>query len=158
MQLLIPRQAAITLSLGGVQAMQVLIPRQASLVPQPGRRAGSAGTHSQAGSISPPSQKECRHSLPGRQHQSPRWEGVQALFPRKAASVPLARSAGSAGAHSQAGSANPQSRRSASNAGAHSQTGSISPPSQEGFQAVQVLIPRQAALTLSPGGVQAMLY
>ena len=37
--------------------------------------------------------------------------------------------------------------------GAHSQAGSISPTSKEGVQAV---IPRQAALTLSPGGVQAV--
>ena len=92
---------------------------------------------------------------------------MQALFPRQAVLIPqLGRSAGSAGALSQTGSANPQPRRSAGtlsqagsisfpqpgrnagSAGTLSQAGSISPPSQEG---VQVLIPRLAVLTPQPG-------
>ena len=46
--------------------------------------------------------------------------------------------------------------RSAGSAGTHSQADSTNPPSLEEVQAVQVFIPRQAALTLSPGGVQAV--
>ena len=50
--------------------MQALIPRQIALIPHLGRSAASAGAHSQADSVSPPSK-----------------EGVQALFPMQAALI-----------------------------------------------------------------------
>ena len=48
--------------------MQAFIPRQAVLVPL--------------------ARKECRHSFPGRQCNSPSQEGVQADIPRQAVLVP----------------------------------------------------------------------
>ena len=106
-----------------------LIVRQAALTFSPGRSAGSAGAHSQAGSISPPARKECRqcrYSFPGRQHWPSAQEGVQELFARQTVLTPQpGRSAGSAGALSQAGSISPpQPGRSA---GTHFQSGSANP-------------------------------
>ena len=59
-------------------------------------------------------------------------------------------SAGPASAPSQLGT-------NSGRAGTYSQTGSVNPLSQEGVQAVQLLIPRQAVLTLSHEGVQALI-
>ena len=103
---------------------------QASVPSQPGRDAARAGTQAQAG-IS------------------------------QAGSVSFPQLGGSAGIQSQAVSLSiPQPGRSAgtqSHAGSVStHAGSVSPPIQEGVQVVQVLFPRQAAITFSPGIVQAM--
>ena len=81
-QVLVPRKVVLvlrqagSLNWEGAQAVQVLSPRQAGLpprqvvlVPQLGRSTGSAGTHSQAGSINPPREecRQCKYSFPGRQ-------------------------------------------------------------------------------------------
>ena len=107
-QVLIPRQAVITLSPGGVQAMQALIPKQAVLSPsQEGVQAVQV-LFPMTGSVCPPSQE---------------WvQAVQMLIPRQAA---ITLSPGGVQAMQvliprQVGSNNPQPR-SACNAATHSQ-------------------------------------
>ena len=104
-----------------MQAMQALIPRQEVLVPT-----------SQEG-----------------------VQVVQAIIPRKVALIlspggvqavlipQLGRSTGSAGAHSHAGSTNPQPKRSAGNAGTHSQAGSTNPPARKECRQCRCSFPRR---------------
>ena len=64
-QVLIPRQAVLTLQLGRSVGSAGVFSQAGSISPQSGR---SAGTHSQAGSANPPAWKQWRCSFSDRQH------------------------------------------------------------------------------------------